>query len=293
MEARQVRKLTVVFLALAPEVLAQERRVEPTWLYRDVPALHEHPIDLSGGACHYTPIFGEGDRDSDLPQSVARFGMLTVDPHGACQTIEYPHQEELYFVREGMGVVHYGDESHPLAQNDFTYLPPAVPHSVSNPDAPPLKLIVATVKIPVNVPISQPAKLDVANLSELREQTVDGHPNSVLYKLLIGPRTAARDRINATYAVADFFLMDFAPGGTNFPHHHETAEEIYLVLDGKGQMAAGGGMDGVEGLHHAKAGDAYYFRANCTVGFYNQKTPDAKAHILALRVFVPMPTNPD
>src|SRR5437899_9696322 len=45
-----------------------------------------------------------------------------------------------------------------------------------------------------------------------------------------------------------------------------------LVLDGKGQIAAGGGMDGVEGLHPAKPGDAYYFRPNCTVGFYNQNT---------------------
>ena len=35
--------------------------------------------------------------------------------------------------------------------------------------------------------------------------------------------------------------MDFAPGGTNFPHHHETAEEIYLVLDGQGEMVAGAG----------------------------------------------------
>jgi uncharacterized cupin superfamily protein len=135
--------------------------------------------------------------------------------------------------------------------------------------------------------------LVVANLSELPEQVVDGHPKSVLYKLLIGPRTATRDRINATYSVADFFLMDFAPGGTNFPHHHDTAEEIYLVLDGEGKIAAGGGMDGVQGLHSAKAGDAYYFRPNCTVGFYNQNTPDAKAHLLAVRAFVTMPKNPD
>ena len=50
--------------------------------------------------------------------------------------------------------------------------------------------------------------------------------------------------------------MDFAPGGTNFPHHHETAEEIYLVIDGEGEMVAGGGTDGIEGRHPAKAGDA-------------------------------------
>ena len=87
--------------------------------------------------------------------------------------------------------------------------------------------------------------------------------------------------------------MDFAPVDTNCPRHHETAGEIYLVLDGEGKMAAGGGMDGVEGLHPAKAGDAYYFRPNCTVGFYDQNAPNAKAHILAVRAFVSLPKNQD
>lgn len=288
-----MRRLIVVFLAIATGLLAQERKVDPSWLYRDVSVLHDHETDFTSKSCHYTPIFGEGDVEPRSPQSVARFGELLVDAHGTCQTVEYSHQEELFFVRDGNGLLSYGDESHPLAPNDFTYAPPTVRHAVSNPSSQPLRLVIATVKIPADTPISQPPKLVVANLAELKEQTVGGHPKSVLYKLLIGPRTAARDRINATYAVADFFLMDFAPGGTNFPHHHETAEEIYLVLDGEGKMAAGGGMDGVEGLHPAKSGDAYYFRSNCTVGFYNQNAPDAKAHILALRVFVPMSKNPD
>jgi mannose-6-phosphate isomerase-like protein (cupin superfamily) len=292
-EVSQVRKLIAVFLTIAPELLAQDRKVEPTWLYRDVSALREHPSDLTSNSCHYTPIFGEGDVESRLPQSVARFGKLTVDAHGACQPVEYPRQEELYFVLDGRGVLRYGDEAHPLAQNDFTYVHPSVLHSVSNPSSQPLQLVITTVRIPPETSISQSSKLVVANLSELKEQTVGGHPTSVLYKLLIGPRAATRDRINATYTVADFFLMDFSPGGTNFPHHHEVAEEVYLVLDGEGQMAAGGGMDGVEGLHSAKAGDAYYFRPNCTVGFYNQNSPGAKAHILAVRAFVLLPKNPD
>jgi len=288
-----MKKFVLMFLVLQTGLLAQERSVEPTWLHRDVSALREHPGDLSSSSCHYTPIFGEGDKESRFPLSIARFGELTVNPGGVCPAVAYSRQEELYFVRDGRGVLHYEEESHALAPNDFTYLAPAVQHSISNPSNQSLRLVVVTVKIPSDTSIAPPAKLVVANLSELQEQTVEGHPKSVLYKLLIGPRTAARDRINATYAIADFFLMDFAPAGTNFPHHHGTAEEIYLVLDGEGKIAAGGGMDGVEGLHPAKAGDAYYFRPNCTVGFYNQNTPGAQAHILAVRAFVPMPTNPD
>jgi mannose-6-phosphate isomerase-like protein (cupin superfamily) len=288
-----MREFPMILFAMGMGLLMQERNVEPTWLHRDVSVLPERQIDMSSESCHYTPIFGEGDIESKVPKSVARFGELTVAPHGNCQTVEYPREEELYFILGGSGILHYGEQSHPLTQNDFTYVPPTVRHSVSNPSSQPLQLVVITVRILQDTPLSRPAELAVANLAELKEQTVEGHPKSVLYKLLIGPRTAARDRINATYTVADFFLMDFAPAGTNFPHHHEVAEEIYLVLDGEGQMAAGGGMDGVEGLHHAKAGDAYYFRPNCTVGFYNQKASPAKAHILAVRAFVPMPKNPD
>ncbi len=288
-----MKKLLLLFV-IAPLLLAQERKVAPTWLHRYVPDLPEQRTDLSSGSCHYTPVFGEGDTEPHALQSIARFGEVSVDEQGTCQPAEYPRQEELYFVLSGSGVLHYGEEAHVMRKNDFAYMPPAVRHSLSGSSEQPFRLVVATVKIPFETTISAPpAQPAIANLDELKEQTVEGHPTSVLYKLLIGPRRAARDRVNATYEVADFFLMDFAPGGTNSPHHHEVEEEIYLVLDGEGKMAAGGGMDGVEGLHPAKAGDAYYFRPNCTVGFYNQDAPGAKAHILALRAFVPLPKNPD
>ena len=132
------------------------------------------------------------------------------------------------------------------------------------------------------------AHAKVANLAESKEETVSGHPNSVLYKLLIGLHTGKRDLIDEAYVMDSFFWMDFAPGGTNWPHHHAAAEEIYLVMDGKGEIVAGSGQNGVEGRYAATAGDAYYFRPNCTVGFYNQDKPDAKAYILAVRTRVPI-----
>jgi mannose-6-phosphate isomerase-like protein (cupin superfamily) len=288
-------RLGVVFLVIASTALAQDppRKVAPTWLRRDVAALREHATDIATATCHYTPVFGEGDAEASLPQTFTRFGILTIDPHGTCQAATYPRGEELYFVRDRAAQLQYAGETHPLTADDFTYVPPAVSHTLSNPNAQAAHLILVTAKVSVKATIAAPPNLTVANLRELTEQTVGGHPKSVLYKLMIGPRVTKRDRINATYSIADFFLMDFAPGGTNFPHHHETAEEIYLVLDGEGQMAAGSGMDGVEGLHPAKAGDAYYFRTNCTVGFYNQNQPNSKAHILAVRAYVAMPTDLD
>ncbi len=289
-----MKKLVMVLFAIAAPLVAQERKVAPTWLHRYVPNLPERRTDFSTSTCRYKAIFGESDSESRALQSVTRFGEASVDAGGACEAVDYPRQEELYFVLEGSGVLRYGDESHLMRKDDFAYAPPGGRHSLSGSGDQLFRLVVATVKIQPEISIpAAPLKPMVANLDELKEQTVEGHPASVLYKLLIGPHNATRDRINAAYEVADFFLMDFAPGGTNFPHHHEVEEEIYLVIDGEGQMAAGGGTDGVMGLHPAKAGDAYYFRPNCTVGFYNQSASGAKAHILAVRTFVPLPKNPD
>ena len=48
---------------------------------------------------------------------------------------------------------------------------------------------------------------------------------------------------------------------------------------------AGGGIDGIEGRHPAKQGDAYFFRLNCTVGYYS--APGVKSRILAVRSWHP------
>jgi oxalate decarboxylase/phosphoglucose isomerase-like protein (cupin superfamily) len=181
-----------------------------------------------------------------------------------------------------------------MRESDFTYLPPGVKHSIANDSDEYLQVLVMSFKIPAKIAISAPnSQPKIVNLDDVKEETVGGHPTSVLYKLLIGPRNGKRDALDEAYVVTSFFLMDFAPGGTNFPHHHQAAEEIYLVLDGNGEMVAGSGMDGIEGRFPAKVEDAYYFRPNCTVGFYNQNKPGVKAHILAVRSRIPLPEDTD
>jgi mannose-6-phosphate isomerase-like protein (cupin superfamily) len=273
---------------------AQDRTVDPTWLHQFVPNLGQTNADLSSSTCHYTPIFGGKESDNRILRSVTRFGEVTLDPHGNCQKVSYEREEEIYFVLQGAGILQFGDETHPLRVNDFTYLAPGMKHGLGNESVQPLRVLVMGFKIPPRITISTPPpRPRVVNMDDLKEEPVQGHPTSVLYKLLVGPRSGKRDAIDDAYVITSFFLMDFAPGGTNFPHHHETAEEIYLVTDGEGEMVAGSGMDGVEGRFPAKAGEAYYFRPNCTVGFYNQTKPGAKAHILAVRSRIPLSNEED
>ena len=284
-----MKKLLVISLLLAHGLRAQDRPLDPTWLHRFVPELAETKADLTSDTCHYRAIFGEGDKDNRSLQTVTRFGEVTLDAHAKCQTVLYDRQEEIYFVIEGGGDLHYENQVQALRTHDFTYLPPGVKHSISNSADHPLRVLVMGFRIPPSISLGTAlTHPKVANLEDAKEETVSGHPSSVLYKLLAGSRTGKRDLIDEAYVVSSFFWMDFALGGTNWPHHHESAEEIYLVFDGQGEMVAGSGMDGVEGRYSAKAGDAYYFRPNCTVGFYNQNKPEAKGHILAVRARVPL-----
>jgi mannose-6-phosphate isomerase-like protein (cupin superfamily) len=278
-----------LLLLVSASVTAQDRKVDPTWLRRSVPEVKEVKSDLSSPTCHYKPIFGSGDPDSRVLRSVSRFAEVAVDAGGSCQSVVRDREEELDFVLEGTGTLAYADETHPLRARDFTYLAPGVKHGIANNSSKALRVLIMDFKIPAKKTINPaPPHVRVINLDDLKEETVSGHPDSVLYKLMVGARGATRDAIDDAYVVTSLFWMDFAPGGTNFPHHHETAEEIYLVIEGEGEMVAGGGMDGVEGRHPAKAGDAYYFRSNCTVGFYNQNKPGAKAYILAVRSLIPL-----
>ena len=225
-----MKKLLLCALLLARGLRAQDRPVDPTWLHRHVPELAEAKSDLTSQTCHYQPIFGESDKDNRSLQTVARFGEATLDAHGNCRTVLYGREEEIYFVVEGGGLLHYEDQIQALRKHDFTYLPPGAKHSISNDAGQPLRVVVMGFKIPPSISIGAPLPHPkVANLEDAKEETVSGHPNSVLYKLLAGLRTGKRDLIDEAYVMDSFFWMDFSPGGTNWPHHHEAAEEIYLV----------------------------------------------------------------
>lgn len=273
----------VILLAMLAN--AAERRVAPTFLYRNISAVPEKVVDITTSTCHYKPLFGEGDTDTSIVVGIARYGDTIVDPNGDCKSVQYPEEDQVYVVLDGAGSLKYGTQNVSLKKEDYIYIPATTPHMLSNRSATPLSVIVMGFRTKGFEKAPMPQTPQKANIEDVPTQTVSGHPSSTLYRLLMGDVDSKRDRIRAGRVLTSLFLMEITPGGTNFPHHHEREEEIYLVLDGHGQMVAGGGIDGIEGRHPAKAGDAYFFRLNCTVGYYS--APDAKSRILAVRSWYP------
>jgi mannose-6-phosphate isomerase-like protein (cupin superfamily) len=279
----QLRHVLMAGLLSAALTAAAERKVDPSFLRRHIPDVKPATTEMTTETCEYQPLFGAGDTEPGIVRGVARFGVLTVKPGGACNEVRYASDEQVYVVTAGGGTLRQGAESATMTKEDFLYVPPGTAHRFANSGTTPLRLFVMGFKVPAGA--AGPDGVSIANLGELKKQTVGGHPDSVLYQLMIGDVKSKRDRIAAGRVLTSLYVMEFAPGGTNFPHHHDNEEEIYVLLEGSGEMVAGSGMNGIEGRYPAKAGDAYFFRLNCTVGFYNAKS--AGARILAVRSLYP------
>lgn len=278
----------VLALTMAVPALGQDFHVDPTFLFRELPKIAPGKAALSSPTATWRPMFGEGDSNSGILKGVSRFGELTVSPAGNSTRVKYPREENVIVIREGEGSIIYNGQANPVKTDDFVYIPPGVEFAIQG-GAKPLKAIVTGFKIPEGTKIQTPDKMPVANISEVNLTEVAGHPNSARYRLLMGDTTSKRDRLAVAHTMVSLYILELAPGGTNAPHHHELQEEIYLLLDGSGEMVAGSGMNGIEGKYPAKQGDAYFYRANATVGFYNAK--DKPARVLALRNTAPLGIN--
>lgn len=284
-------RFTAVFLFAASLVAGAERSVPPTFLYRNVNDVQAKPSDITSDTCRYKPVFGAGDSVPGVLRGIARFGEAEVDAGGSCKPVSYSNEEQIYYVTDGSGSIQYGETKSPIKKEDFMYIPAGVNHAVSA-EGGKCKFLIMGFRLPPNADMTLPDKLQIANISEVKKEVVGGHPPSTLYQLLIGDMKSKRDRIAAGRVVTSLFIMNFTPGGTNAPHAHDSEEEIYILLDGHGDMVAGGGVEGVENRRPAKPGDAYFFRLNTTVGFYNPNEPGAAARILAVRSTYPRRQRP-
>jgi mannose-6-phosphate isomerase-like protein (cupin superfamily) len=270
-----MNKLLPAFLAVSALFAA-----DPTFLRRYIPDIQ--PVDAGKGAS-YRAAFGVGDPQAKQLKGIARYGELTVSPGGASTVEDYPAEEQIYYILEGTGTLIYDDQKAPVKKDDFMYLPVGVKHGVANSSDRPLRLLVMGFKIPARVIIGPTPKLMLANAADVPLVPVQGHGPTSLFKLLMGTTESTRDKLAAASQMVSLFIMDFAPGGTNIPHHHEMEEEIYYILRGHGDMVAGGGADGNEGRYPAKVGDAFFIRLNTTVGFYSGTTSGDHDLVLAVR----------
>ena len=277
-----------VLLAAAASLWA----ADPTFLRRSTADVAPKADDLTAGATGalYRPFFGFGDPDARQLKGIARYGELTVAAGGTSAIVSYPAEEQIYFILEGAGTLLYEDEKVPVRKHDFMYLPVGVRHGMANSSSQPVRLLVMGYKIPAGVTAPPTPKLMLANADDVQLQQLASHGPTTQFKLLMGTKDSTRDKLAAASQMTSLFIMDFAPGGTNIPHHHEMEEEIYYVLKGRGDMVAGGGADGNEGRYPAKAGDAYFLRLNSTVGFYSGSTAGGEHdQVLAVRSSFPFP----
>jgi mannose-6-phosphate isomerase-like protein (cupin superfamily) len=283
--AKSLNRTLILFVCCFTAGFAAERQIDPTFLHRNLAAVKEQAAELTTSGCRYKAVFGEGAANRSILVGMARFGEISVAANSACKTVDYPEEDQVYVVLDGNGLARYGSTDVELGKEDYLYLPATVPHTLKNTSSAGLRVIVMGFRTRGFPKAPLPSKPLKANIEDVPTQQVSGHPSSALYRLLMGDVESKRDRIAAGRVLTSLFLMEIAPGGTNFPHHHQREEEIYLLLEGHGEMVAGGGIEGIEGRHLAGPGDAYFFRLNCTVGYYS--APNVKSRILAVRSWYP------
>lgn len=201
--------------AAAQTPVPPERKVDPSFLRRKIAAVAAKPADVTTATCGYKPLFGAGDSEASIVRGVARFGEITVAPRGACQPINPQAEEQAYVIMEGTGVLEYAGKPAPLRRHDFLYLPAGVERRLSNPADAPLRLFVMGFKL-ADKP-APPPELMIANYDDVSKQTVGSHPDSVVYQLMMGDVSSKRDRLAAAHVLTSLYVMEFAPGGTNFP----------------------------------------------------------------------------
>jgi len=255
----------------------------PAFLKRTLSDISVKTGDLSGANTIYKPIFGTGDSEPQALKGITRFGYLSVDSGGTSNIVKYDIEEQICFILEGTGNLHYENSIVPVAKNDFVYIPVGIKHGFSNPRERTLKVIVMGYKIPDVSNIRQTRRIMIANADEVPLQILGQHGPTTQFKLLMGTIESKRDRLASAYQVNSLFIMDFAAGGTNIPHRHAREEEIYYVLRGTGEMVAGETADKKEVRYPAKEGDAFFFAPNTLIGFYSG-TKEGEEHALILAV---------
>jgi len=259
------------------------------YLKRSLSTAQEVNTDLSTETAHYKTMFGDGDDSSQTVRGISRYGHLVIDPGGNSNIVKYNDEELVLFILEGTGILRYEKESFPVCRNDFMYIPEGTSYGFINPREHPLSVIVMGIKLIPGKCIRNSSALMIASTDEVKFQVLPSHGPTTQFQLLLGTIESTRDRLSAACQITSLFIMDFAAGGTNNPHRHDSEEEIYLILRGSGDIVAGEKPGGGELRHPSREGDVYFFPPKTLIGFYSGNTPEEEhARILAVRFRYPL-----
>jgi mannose-6-phosphate isomerase-like protein (cupin superfamily) len=278
----------LVRLGIVLLLSAGTTNVHSQYLKRSLSTVHEVKLAISTGTAHYMPLFGVGDDSSKIIKGIEHFGYLTIDPKGSSNIIMFPDEEQVFFVLDGTGILHYGKDEIPVSGNDFMYLPAGVQSGFSNSRERPLSVFIMGFKIQPGNKVKPATRMMIANADEVPFQILGSHGPTTQFQLLMGTTESIRDKLAAACQVTSLFIMDFAAGGTNIPHRHDKEEEIYFVLRGQGDIVAGETPDKKEARHPSKKGDVYFYSPKTLIGFYSgNKEGEEHARILAVRFTYP------
>lgn len=280
----------VVLMGSVNLLLAGACDAQTTYLRRHIDSLSTVDAAISTATAIYKPIFGIGDADRSLSKAVNHFGLLSIETDGRTNPIKFEREELVYYVLEGTGQLKYGDMEVPISKDDFFYIPINTEHRFYNPREDTLNVLLMGFEIPENTDVIPTSGLNIANAGDVDPQLLlqNGHGPSSKYQLLMGTTESKRDRLATAYQVNSLYIIDFDYGGTNIPHRHKNEEEIYLVLQGAGEMVAGETAGGDEARFPITPGDVFFYAPNTLVGFYSaDDSKKDRAKILAVRVKVP------
>src|SRR5262245_42224910 len=130
-----------VLLSLVGILAADDRTVDPTFLYRSIAGAAEQRTPLTTATCHAKPMFGEGDSEARITRGVARYAYVVVDPKGACAPIAPEREEQIAVILKGEGTLDYSGAATKLRPHDFLYMAPGVLRAMANDGASPLVFV--------------------------------------------------------------------------------------------------------------------------------------------------------
>jgi mannose-6-phosphate isomerase-like protein (cupin superfamily) len=262
------------------------------YLRRSLATAPEQNTLFSTPSAHYMALFGEHTDSAEFIRGLVRYGNLKIDPDGTSKKVKFNGEETVIFVLDGNGLLNCGSHSKPVSGNDFIYIPSGKAFSFTNPRERTLSIIVMGFRIETGNPVRPSPDVMMASAEEVPFQVLGYHGPTTTFQLLMGDTGSTRDRLASACQVTSLFVMDFAAGGTNIPHRHESEEEIYVILRGKGDIVAGETPDGNEYRHPSAAGDAFFFRPGSLIGFYSGNGEcEEHARILAVRFRYPAKQN--